>query len=152
MNKKVIITGSFDPFTLGHLDLAKRAHRIFGNCTAVMLKNDEKDCMFDKDVRVALARASLVGTSIEFDSFDGFVADYCKKNNVGLIIRGIREGKEYEYEKAMAHANAKLCGVETLFMPARYKITSSIVREAILTKKPLENLLAKGALDVVKLD
>ena len=150
--KKIILTGSFDPFTLGHLDIAKRALRTWGNCTVVMLKNDDKNYMFDQDVRAALTRASLVGTQIDFDTHDGFVADYCKKNNVGLIVRGIRDGKEFDYEKKMAHANAKLCGVETVFLPARLKISSTIVREAILAKKPLEQLLAQSALNVITRD
>ena len=148
--KKIVFTGSFDPFTLGHLDIAKRALRIFGNCTALMLKNSEREYMFDKDVRAALCRASLVGTSIEFDTFSGFAAEYCKRNGVGLIVRGIREGKEFEYERNMALINAKLSGIETIFLPVRVKISATLVRDAIKAGKPLDNLLAKGALDVIK--
>ena len=127
----VITTGSFDPFTLGHFDIAKRAFSMFGNCTCVMLKNDERQYMFTQQQRVQIAQASLKDSPVKFDFFDGTAADYCVQNGVLLVVRGIKSSGEYDYEKRMAEVNKQLCGVETVLLPARLEVSATDVRAVL---------------------
>ena len=129
-----VYPGSFDPVTNGHLDLIKRASKIFSRLFVAVLRNQDKDPMFEIDERLEMLRETTSAwPNVEVDSFHGLLADYARRKEARVILRGIRAVSDYEYELQMALMNRKLAPqVETVFMlPAEaYSFLSSrLVRE-----------------------
>ena len=135
MNSVIAVyPGSFDPVTNGHLDLIKRASKIFSRLFVAVLRNQDKDPMFEIDERLEMLRETTSAwPNVEVDSFHGLLADYARRKEARVILRGIRAVSDYEYELQMALMNRKLAPqVETVFMlPAEaYSFLSSrLVRE-----------------------
>src|SRR6476659_3962920 len=134
--KKVIAIypGSFGPPTNGHLDLIERGSKIFDELIVAILRNPDKDPLFNVSERVAMLEA-LTGhySNVRVDTFDGLTVDYADKVGASSVLRGIRALSDYEYELQMALMNRKLRPeLETVFMmPAeQYSYLSSrLVRE-----------------------
>ena len=135
MNSVIAVyPGSFDPVTNGHLDLIERASKIFSRLFVAVLRNQDKDPMFEVDERLEMLRETTSAwPNVEVDSFHGLLADYARRKEARVILRGIRAVSDYEYELQMALMNRKLAPqVETVFMlPAEaYSFLSSrLVRE-----------------------
>jgi len=135
MNSVIAVyPGSFDPVTNGHLDLIKRASKIFSRLFVAVLRNQDKDPMFEIDERLEMLRETTSAwPNVEVDSFHGLLADYARRKEARVILRGIRAVSDYEYELQMALMNRKLAPqVETVFLlPAEaYSFLSSrLVRE-----------------------
>ena len=135
MNSVIAVyPGSFDPVTNGHLDLIKRASKIFSRLFVAVLRNQDKDPMFEIEERLEMLRQTTSAwPNVEVDSFHGLLADYARRKEARVILRGIRAVSDYEYELQMALMNRKLAPqVETVFMlPAEaYSFLSSrLVRE-----------------------
>lgn len=137
MSKSVCVyPGTFDPFTLGHLDILCRAAKIFEHVTVGILINIKKTPVFTVEERIALIEKSARGAGVgNFSvlSFDGLLVDFCRKQGAGVIIRGLRAVSDYEYELQIAAMNRRLAPeVDTLCMmtDAKYAyLSSSIVRE-----------------------
>jgi pantetheine-phosphate adenylyltransferase len=135
MNSVIAVyPGSFDPVTNGHLDLIERASKIFSRLFVAVLRNQDKDPMFEIDERLEMLRETTSAwPNVEVDSFHGLLADYARRKEARVILRGIRAVSDYEYELQMALMNRKLAPqVETVFMlPAEaYSFLSSrLVRE-----------------------
>ncbi|NOZ46916.1 MAG: pantetheine-phosphate adenylyltransferase [Chlorobi bacterium] len=134
MEKIAIYPGTFDPITLGHIDVIERASIIFDKVIVVIAINSKKTCLFSEEERILMARESLKHLSnIEIDKFNGLTVDYAKKRNATTIIRGIRAISDYEYEFQIALMNRKLNpDVSTIFLLPNEKYTylnSSIIRE-----------------------
>ncbi len=132
-----IYPGSFDPVTNGHLDLIERGTKIFDRLIVAVLRNLEKDPLFNLAERVEMLREVTRGwPSVEVDIFDGLLVDYARRRKANVILRGIRAISDYEYELQMALMNRKLeSQIETVFMmPAeQYSYLSSrLVREIAL--------------------
>ncbi len=131
---KVVYAGSFDPITYGHLDLIKRAQKIFGEVVLVVLHNRNKQGLFTLEERLDLLGEVLKDeTGIYIDSFEGLLVDYMAENNYNIIIRGLRSSLDFEFEFSLATANREYHQeVETIFLPTSPKysfISSSLARE-----------------------
>ncbi len=130
-----IYPGSFDPLTNGHLDIIERARRICDHLLVAVAKNSAKKSLFSIDERLEMLErcCSCERNGIEIVTFDGLLAEYCKKRSVNFIVRGLRAIVDFEYEYAIALMNKKLApDIETVFMMSKGEfsfISSNIVKE-----------------------
>ncbi len=134
MNSVVIYPGTFDPITLGHLDLIERAASLFGRLILAITDSSHKSPMFTLAERLKMARdLAAAWPHVEVDSFDGLLVDYARRKGARLVLRGLRAFSDFEYEFQMALTNRKMApDVETLFMMPKeiYSyLSSSMVRE-----------------------
>jgi len=135
MNKIAVYPGSFDPVTYGHLDIIKRALKIFDKVIVAVAHNTEKRPLFDVPERVELLRKSLKGLKgAQVDDFDCLVVDYVKRKKSAVVIRGLRMISDFEYEFQMALTNRKLSSdIETIFMMPSESysyLSSKLIKEA----------------------
>ena len=131
-----VVPGSFDPVTLGHLDVIGRTTRLFDRVFVVVTHNPGKRALLDVDERVRLLQESLLDAGIEgvqVDSWsEGLLVDYCRRVGAEAIVKGLRSATDAAYETPMALVNRDLTGVETLFLvaqPATSHVSSSLVRQ-----------------------
>ena len=129
-----VYAGSFDPATLGHLDLIERASALFENVIVAIGVHPTKHPLFTAEERKALIRSVVSHLpNVTVDHFDGLLIHYCVSKGAGVIVRGLRVTTDFEYELQIAHANADLCPqVDTVFLPTRTKhgfVSASLVRE-----------------------
>lgn len=134
MNKTVICPGSFDPVTLGHLDIITRASKMFDRVIVAVLVNALKSPTFSIEERIELLSEATAGLdNVEIVGFEGLLAEYCRNRGVDAIVKGLRAVSDFEYEFQMAIANKKLNSqLETIFLTADADSTylsSSMVRE-----------------------
>ena len=134
MNKICVYPGSFDPITLGHLDIIKRAAALFDTVSVCILINNKKKCMFSLDERLNMIKEACKDIpNAKVSSYDGLLVDYAKSINAKAIIRGLRAISDFEAELQMANINKQLCPeIETFFMatnPGLSFVSSSAVRE-----------------------
>ena len=136
--KKAIFPGSFDPITIGHLDIVKRGIKIFDEIIIAIGNNTNKKYMFSKEKRVELVQVTFSAyDNIKIVSYEGLTVDFCKKNNIEFVIRGLRNPADFEFEKSIALTNREMTGIETIFFltsPENSFISSSIVRDLIRNK------------------
>jgi len=141
-----IYPGSFDPVTNGHLDLIERGTKIFDRLVVAVLRNLEKDALFEVSERVDMLR-QVTGPwpNVEVDIFDGLLVDYAKQRKAQVILRGIRAISDYEYELQMALMNRKLAPqIETVFMmpaEAYTYLSSRLVKEIARLGGSIEGLV-----------
>lgn len=130
-----ICPGSFDPITLGHLNIIRRTSKIFDKVVVCIMVNSTKmKPMFTIDERVDMARRVVERLpNVEVDTFDGLLAEYAKKYDNAVIVKGMRAASDFEYEFQMNLINKKINpALETMFLTASEKYTflsSSVVRE-----------------------
>jgi pantetheine-phosphate adenylyltransferase len=129
-----VYAGSFDPPTLGHLDLIERASAMFSDVIVGIGIHPTRSPLFTPDERIELVgRISSKWTNVRVESFDGLLIDFCRAVGARVIVRGLRAATDFEYELQIAHANADLCPeVDTIFLPTRTNygfISASLVRE-----------------------
>lgn len=134
MKRIAVYPGTFDPVTLGHLDLADRGRRHFDQLVIAILRNAGKDPLFTVDERIEMLREAVAGwDNVEIAAFDGLLVDYARKIGASMILRGIRAVTDLEYEMQMAMMNRQMDdSLETVFMvPSEtYSYVSSrLVRE-----------------------
>jgi pantetheine-phosphate adenylyltransferase len=132
-----IYPGSFDPATMGHLDVIERASRLYDKLIVVVMVNAAKKSMFCKEEKVSfLKRITKHLPNVEIDFFGGLLADYAKEKGACAIVKGLRAVSDFEYEFQMALANRKLNPeVDTVFLmtSSQYMyLSSSIVKEIAL--------------------
>lgn len=136
--RKAVFPGSFDPFTLGHLDILKRSLLLFDEITVGVGKNIDKKTMFSEKQRISFIEKYFKNEAkIKVESYNGLTIDFCKKLGANFIVRGIRNNGDFEFEKAIARTNRKLSKIETVFLLTSAQtsfISSTIVRELILNK------------------
>ncbi len=133
-NRIALFPGTFDPFTLGHLDIAERAARLFDQVVIAVGINEEKSALLSLEERLDLIRRSTAHLEkVRVESFDGLVADYATGIGSTAIVRGLRQSGDFEYETRMAFANKRLApGLETVLLPSSPHvalISSTIVRD-----------------------
>lgn len=134
MSVSAMYPGTFDPITLGHEDLVRRASRLFDKIVVAVATNPSKAPMFTVEERVALAREALKGfKNVEVTGYDGLTVEFAKKKGLKVIVRGLRAISDFEYEFQLANMNRHLTDdVETVFLTPTEKytyISSSLVRE-----------------------
>lgn len=128
-----VLPGSFDPITLGHVDLIRRATRVAEHVVVAVGTNVAKSARFSPDERVALIReavADVPGVTVE--RMDGLLVEFCRQVGAGLVVKGIRDASDVHQEITQATVNRELGGVETVFLPTRPElmhVSSSIVKE-----------------------
>lgn len=133
---KVMVPGSFDPPTNGHLDIIKRAATLFDSVCVVVAHNSLKKPSFTTEERVNLLKECLSNlNNVYVDSTSSLVASYAKEHNINVIVRGVRNSSDYDYESELASANRLINkNLEFVFLPSseEYRILrSSLVRELI---------------------
>jgi pantetheine-phosphate adenylyltransferase len=126
--------GSFDPPTLGHLDLVERASKLFPRLVVALGFHPNRTPLFTNPERkVLLQRVCAQFPNVEVSEFDGLLVEYARSINARVIVRGLRAQTDFEYELQIAHANADLAPeLDTVFLPTRTRhgfISASLVRE-----------------------
>ena len=146
--KKAIFPGSFDPITIGHVDIIKRAMKVFDQIIIAVGDNTDKKYMFPKEKRVEFVKQTFNNyNSIKIESYSGLTVDFCKKNNTEFMIRGLRNPADFEFEKSIALTNRKMTDIETIFFltsPENSFVSSSIVRDLIRNSGDYKLFIPKG--------
>jgi len=131
--KRVVCPGSFDPITFGHLDIVERASSIFDEVVIAVMVNKTKQTLFTVEERIEMTKeVTSKFPNVKVDSWSGLLVDYCKENDISIIVKGLRAVTDFDYELQMSQINLQLQGVETLFLstaPAHSFLSSSLVKE-----------------------
>jgi pantetheine-phosphate adenylyltransferase len=131
--RRAVCPGSFDPVTNGHLDIIERASRLCDELHVVIGQNRSKSRLFTVDERLEMLRAVTVHLdNVRVDSFRGLLVDYCRTQEIPLIVKGLRAVTDFDYELQMAQMNDQLAGVETVFMATNNRhsfLSSSLVKD-----------------------
>ena len=131
--RRAVCPGSFDPVTLGHLDIIGRAALLYDELVVAVGMNPSKNRLFSFEERTKLLREATAGYgNVVVDSFDGLIVDFCRRREVQVIVKGLRAISDFDYELQMAQMNHGLAGVETMFMttnPLYSFLSSSLVKE-----------------------
>ena len=133
-NRIALFPGSFDPITVGHESVIRRALPMFDKIIVGVGVNSEKSAMLPSEKRVELIKKVFADEpKVEVVTYSGLTVDYCKANNISFILRGLRTSADFEFERSIGHANQLLDkNIETVFMltlPEHTCISSSIVRD-----------------------
>ncbi|MGZ5376546.1 MAG: pantetheine-phosphate adenylyltransferase [Mycobacterium sp.] len=128
-----VCPGSFDPVTLGHIDVLERAAAQFDEVVVAVLFNPNKEGMFSLDERIAMIEESTPHLpNLRAESGEGLVVDFVKKRGLTAIVKGLRTGTDFEYELQMAQMNKHIAGVDTFFVattPTYSFVSSSLAKE-----------------------
>ncbi len=134
--KKAIFPGSFDPFTIGHYSIVKRALSLFDEIIIAVGVNQTKKPLFDIDKRIDIIKQSFSGNEkVKVYAYNCLTVDLAQEHQAQYILRGLRSVSDFEYERTVADANKKLTGIETvmLFTDTQYSFVSSTVVRDLLT-------------------
>lgn len=133
--KRAVFPGSFDPITKGHFDIIERGVTLFDEVIVAIGVNADKKYMFTLEQRQAFIKDAFKNEpKVKVITYQGLTVDFCLKNNVQFILRGLRNPADFEFEKAIAHTNRDLAPIETVFLLTAANtsyISSSIVRDVI---------------------
>jgi len=155
---KVIYPGTFDPVTAGHLDIIRRAARIFAEVEIAVVDRSSKSIAFDTRTRLKLVERSIEEAEIKgritVVSFDGLLVDYMRNNEYSLFIRGLRANSDFEYEFQMQLMNRRLAPEITgiYMMPSEHNmyLSSTVVKEVAMFGGSLETLVTPSVEDALK--
>jgi len=143
--KRAVFPGSFDPITLGHVDIINRALPLFDEIVVAIGVNAGKKYMFSlEDRKKFIEDAFADKPKIKVMTYEGLTVDFCKNNDIEFILRGLRNPADFEFEKAIAQTNRKLSGIETVFLLTSAEtsfISSSIVRDIIRNDGDISKLV-----------
>ncbi|MDD4954992.1 MAG: pantetheine-phosphate adenylyltransferase [Candidatus Omnitrophica bacterium] len=153
--KTAIYPGTFDPITNGHIDIIKRASRIFDCVIVAVVKNPSKDTLFAYPERLKMVKDASRGIKgVKAEGFDGLVVDFAKKKKAKVIVRGLRMISDFEYEFQMALTNRSLSEeIETMFLmphPFYSYISSRLIKEAAHLGADLKQFLPRQVLANLK--
>jgi pantetheine-phosphate adenylyltransferase len=131
--RRAVCPGSFDPVTLGHLDIVRRASALFDEVIVAVGVNPSKSRLFSAEERLAMLRQGVADLpNVRVEGFTGLITAYCREAGADAIVKGLRSGADFDYELPMAQMNAHLTEVETVFVPADPQygyVSSSLVKE-----------------------
>lgn len=146
--KRAIFPGTFDPFTIGHYSVVKRALTFMDEIIIGIGINDSKRTWFPTDKRVEMVKKLYVDEPrIMVEAYDNLTVDFAIQHDAGFIIRGIRTVRDFEYEETIADINRKLAGIETILLftePELTSVSSTIVRELLHYGKDVTPFLPEG--------
>lgn len=146
--RKAIFSGTFDPFTIGHYSVVKRALTFMDEVIIGIGVNEKKKTYFPIEKRVEMIRRLFADEPrIQVAAYDGLTVDFAREQGAGFIIRGIRTVHDFEYEETIADVNRKLAGVETILLftePELTSVSSTIVRELLHYQKDVTPFLPEG--------
>jgi pantetheine-phosphate adenylyltransferase len=152
--KNAIYAGTFDPMTLGHLDLVERAARTFDSLIVAVARDCGKNPLFDLDERVAIVREACVGfENVTVEPFSGLLVNFAHQKGSELIVRGLRTVSDFEYEMQMALTNRQLAPeIETIFLMPKQDfsyVSSTNVRQIATLGGRVENFVPACVLPYV---
>ncbi len=131
--RRAVCPGSFDPVTLGHLDIVSRASALYDEVTVAVLVNKKKSSLYTVEERMQLlGEVTAQYGNVVVDSFYGLLVDYCRAKDIPVVVKGLRAVSDFDYELQMAQMNLTLANVETMFMttnPQYSFLSSSLVKE-----------------------
>lgn len=153
--KIAVCPGSFDPVTLGHVDIIERAAELFDKVIVVVMTNSSKKSLFSVDERVELIKRCFNKENIEVDTYSGLLVDYAKEKNAVAIVKGLRAMSDFDYEFQQALTNKSLYPeAETVFLAAKGKnmfLSSSMVKEVCSLNGDISRFVPQMILeDVIK--
>ncbi len=152
--KIAIYPGSFDPVTLGHLNIIKRAAKAFDRVLVCVLVNSEKRGVFTAEERVDFLRRSIERENVEVDMYHGLLADYAKAQGAHVIVKGLRAVSDFESEVQMSIVNASLNPeLDTVFFPSSQKysyLSSTVAKELARYGASLDNILPCEIIEEVR--
>jgi len=154
MSKVAVYPGSFDPITVGHVDIINRISPLYDQVIVLIAQSSQKSAMFPVEERKALIEKALSHLkNVRVDIFDGLTVEYMKKHNAQVIVRGLRAVSDFEYEMTMANMNKKLSpDIETLLVfasPEYYFISSRGVKEVAINGGALNGLVPEIVADAM---
>jgi pantetheine-phosphate adenylyltransferase len=153
MAKLAVYPGSFDPITLGHVDIIARAASLFDELEVLVVHNPDKSPRFTSAERVALIRDSLTEAGVKDTNIkvtelsSGLLVDYLRSVGAKVLLKGFRNNVDLDYELPMAKVNRDLSGIETVFIAADPQyglVASSLVRQVAELGGPVENYVSKA--------
>lgn len=155
MNSKAIYPGTFDPVTNGHIDIIRRAARIFPELVVAVASNRSKRPFFPLDLRISLLKESLADIpGLEVVGFENLLIDFAREQQAGILLRGLRAVSDFEYEFQLAGMNRKLSKtIETLFLTPSEEvmfISSTLVREIAVLGGDVSQFVPKCVVNALK--
>ncbi len=154
MKRIAVCPGSYDPITLGHVDIIRRAAALFGFCEVVVMDNRDKTYLFSPEERLRFCQAAFDGEeNITVSYYGGMLYEYLADRQDAVLIKGVRNEKDFLYEKKMAEFNFAHCGVETLYLDAKQELSalsSTFVREKIEKKEELSDYLPENVIKLLQ--
>lgn len=153
--KKCVYPGSFDPITNGHLDVIIRASKIFDEVVVLIGNNISKKALFTVEEKINMIKQVTKDyPNIKVDCFSGLIVDYCKNNNIDIIIRGIRNYSDYESEYDLYQHNSNInSNIETLLMmpkPENISISSSSIKEFLKFNCDISKYVPMELVEIIK--
>jgi len=132
--KIAVFPGSFDPVTLGHMDMIKRASKLFDKVIVTVMQNSDKQYVFSEDERVEMLKLAVDGMeNVEVEAYSGLLVDWAEEKGACAIVKGMRTAADFEWEMTMALINKKMGnGIETILLTTDEEymyLSSSVVRE-----------------------
>ncbi len=153
--KSAVYPGSFDPMTLGHLDIIKRASKMFDHLTVSVLDNKAKNALFSVEERVSILKEATKDIpNVSVDSFSGLLVDYAKQKDIHVSVRGLRAVTDFEYELQIAQTNRKLSdgSLDTVFLTTSLEyayLSSSSVKEIAAFHGDISQLVPNFVVELV---
>lgn len=148
MMKKAVFPGSFDPITLGHVDLIYRGLEIFDEIIIAIGVNADKKQLFPLEDKIQQIKNTFINEPrIKVTSYKGLTVDFCKSVNSKYILRGLRNSSDFNYEQSIAQTNSSLSLIESVFLissPQLAHISSTIVRDIIRNEGDYKSLVPKS--------
>ncbi|MGN0221713.1 MAG: pantetheine-phosphate adenylyltransferase [Prevotella sp.] len=130
-----VFVGSFDPFTIGHYDILRRALPLFDHVVVGVGVNGHKQCLYSAEERVGRIAALYADEpKVTVEQYCGLTVDFARRHGAAFIIKGVRNIRDFEYEREQADVNRRISGIDTLLLiasPALASVSSSVVRELI---------------------
>ena len=153
--KKAIYPGTFDPVTNGHIDIIERACKIFDKIVVAVADNKDKNTMFSLEMRVEMMKkATKKFKKVEVKPFNSLLVEFAKKEDIKIIIRGLRAVSDFEYELQMGYANKSLDeSIDTIYLMPNLNnafISSSVVRSILKYNGDVSHLVPKEILEDLK--
>ena len=131
--RRAVCPGSFDPVTLGHLDIVGRASALYDEVTVAVLINKKKSSLYSVEERIDLLRETTAEYgNVVVASFQGLLVEFCRERDIPVVVKGLRAVSDFDYELQMAQMNSTLSGIETVFVPTSPEysfLASSLVKE-----------------------
>ena len=133
--KKAVFPGSFDPLTLGHTDIIDRALPLFDEIILAIGTNSSKKYMFSLEDRLHFLKETYKDEpKVKVETYKGLTVDFCKSQDAAFILRGLRNGQDLEFEKAIGQTNYKMSGIDSVFLlssSGKAHISSTVVRDVM---------------------
>ena len=149
MNSSAVYAGSFDPLTLGHVDIIERGRCVFDNVIVAVARNIGKKALFTIEERIEIVRETFAhDPGVTVDTFEGLLVAYARRRGAGVLLRGLRGVADFEYEIQMSNMNRKLDSeIETLFMMtggSHFYVSSRLVKEVAKLGGDLDGVVTNG--------